>query len=246
MNCRCWSDKPRWTNHPLPAPMHIQFHFNPIRELEWMIRTLGIFRRHKIPIGEKAHALYLYMAGPSSWEIADMMEDRYGRKPSHSSVLDWAHASGSVRWTIPPRERRPVAVDWNETAEKANGREVYVCAAINVDTGELPAIKASWVQWSSGLGAPRTPSSSWAGCSGPARTNRCSSWRGGPWYSWAFRELGLEYCRGAFGSVTLSSPPTRARKSGAARSARVASPLLFTQAGASSGPHPRTRSPAWT
>jgi transposase-like protein len=22
---------------------------------------------------------------------------------------------------------------------------------------------------------------------------------GGPWYSWAFRELGLEHCRGAFG-----------------------------------------------
>jgi hypothetical protein len=144
--------------------MHIQFHFNPIRELEWMIRALGAFGRHKIPIGEKAHALYLYMAGPSSWEIADIMEDRYGRKPSHSSVLDWAHAFGSVRWTIPPRERRPVAVDWNEAAEKADGREVYVWAAIDVDTRSSPAIKAC------GPGAPRTPSSSWAGCSGPART----------------------------------------------------------------------------
>ena len=46
------------------------------------------------------------MAGLSPWEIADMMEDRYGRKPSYSSVLDWARALGSVRWTIPPRERR--------------------------------------------------------------------------------------------------------------------------------------------
>jgi len=56
------------------APMYIPvpFHFNPIRELEWMIRTLGIFKRHKISIGEKAHALYLYMAGLSSWGIADI------------------------------------------------------------------------------------------------------------------------------------------------------------------------------
>jgi len=83
------------------------------------------------------------------------MEDHYGRKPSHSSVLDWARAPGSVGWTIPPRERRPIAVD--ETAEKVNGREVYAWAAIDVDTGELPAIKATW---SSGLGAPWTRSSS--------------------------------------------------------------------------------------
>jgi len=28
------------------APMYIRvpFHFNPIRELEWMVRTLGIFK----------------------------------------------------------------------------------------------------------------------------------------------------------------------------------------------------------
>ena len=135
--------------------MYIQFHFNLVRELEWMIRALGIFKRHKIPIEEKAHALYLYMAGLSSWGIADAMGDRYGRKPSHSSVLDWARALGSVGWTIPPRERRLIAVD--ETVEKVNGREVYVWAAIDVDTRELLAIKATW---SIGPGAPWTPSSS--------------------------------------------------------------------------------------
>jgi len=88
------------------------------------------------------------MAGLSSWGIADAIEDRCGRKPSHASVLDWARAFGSVGWTIPPRERRPIAVD--ETAGKVNGREVYVCAAMDVDTGELLAIKASCrvVQWS--------------------------------------------------------------------------------------------------
>jgi hypothetical protein len=67
------------------------------------------------------------MAGLSSWEIADAMEDRYGREPSRSSVLDWARALGSVGWTIPPRGRRLIAVD--EAAEEVNGREVYVWAA---------------------------------------------------------------------------------------------------------------------
>ena len=32
----------------------------------------------------------------------------------------------------------------DETVEKVNGREVYAWAAIDVDTGELLAIKATW------------------------------------------------------------------------------------------------------
>jgi len=74
-------------------------------------------------------------------------------------------AFGSVGWTIPPRERVPVAVAVDGTVEKVNGREVYVWVAIDVDTGELLAIKATW---SSSPGVPWTPSSSWAGCSRPA------------------------------------------------------------------------------
>jgi len=69
----------------IPVP----FHFNPVRELEGMIRAPGIFS-DKIPIGEKAHALHLHTAGPSPWGIADAMEDRRGRKPSHASVFNWA------------------------------------------------------------------------------------------------------------------------------------------------------------
>ncbi|MFP3209482.1 MAG: hypothetical protein RXR82_07305, partial [Nitrososphaeria archaeon] len=38
--------------------------------------------------------------------------------------------------------RRLIAVD--EAAEKANGREVCAWAAMDVDTGELPAIEATW------------------------------------------------------------------------------------------------------
>ena len=85
-------------DHPPPAPIYIgvPFHFNPVRELEGIIMP-SAYSSNKIPIWEKAHALYLYMAGLSSWEIADMMEDHYGRKPSHVSVLDWARAVGGDR-----------------------------------------------------------------------------------------------------------------------------------------------------
>jgi hypothetical protein len=44
--------------------MHVRvpFHFNPVRELEGMIRALGIFRRNKIPIEERAHAISTWPA----------------------------------------------------------------------------------------------------------------------------------------------------------------------------------------
>ena len=142
-----------------------------------MIRALGIFKRHKIPIEEKANALYLYMAGLSSWEIADMMEDHYGRKPFHSSVLNWARALGSVRWTIPPRERRLIAVD--ETVEKVNGQEVYV-GRDRRGYGGAPGHQGDVVQELHG----RAPLPE--GARGARRF-------------WAFRELGLERYHETFG-----------------------------------------------
>jgi len=119
------------------------------------------------------------------------MGDRYGRKPSHSSVLDWARALGSVGWTMPPRGRRPVAV--GEAAEKANGREVCAWAAMDVDTGELLAIKATRSR--SSLDAPP-----FLGRALEARKDKpVFVVDRGPWYSWALRELGLEYYHGTFG-----------------------------------------------
>ncbi|MGC9177424.1 MAG: hypothetical protein ACP5G6_03260, partial [Conexivisphaera sp.] len=49
------------------GPMFI----DPIRELAEARIASGIFRRNKIPIEEKARAVLLYMAGLSSWEIAE-------------------------------------------------------------------------------------------------------------------------------------------------------------------------------
>ncbi|MFP3264012.1 MAG: hypothetical protein RXQ62_06280 [Nitrososphaeria archaeon] len=119
------------------------------------------------------------------------MEDRCGRKPSHASVLNWARALGSVRWAIPPRGRRLIAVD--EAAEKANGREVSAWAAMDVDTRELPAMKATW------------PGSSMDALLFLRRDARGLHEQTdvrhgqGPWYLWALRELGLEHYHGTFG-----------------------------------------------
>jgi len=78
---------------------------------------------------------------------------------------------------------------------------VHAWATIDVDTGELLAIKATWP---SGPGVQESKSSMDAllflGRVLGARTNQLLFVvEGGPWYSWAFRELGLEHCRGAFG-----------------------------------------------
>jgi hypothetical protein len=94
------------------------------------------------------------------------MEDHYGRKPSHSSVLDWARALGSVRWTIPPRERRLIAVDWNKATWSRSSMDalLFLSRVLEACTNKPVFVV-----------------------------------EGGPWYSWAFRELGLEHCRGALG-----------------------------------------------
>ena len=84
-------------------------------------------------------------------------------------------------------------MDWDETVEKVNGRELHVWAAIDVDTGELLAIKATWFR--SSMDALLFLRRVLGAC-----TNKpVFIVDRGPWYSWAFRELGLEHCRGAFG-----------------------------------------------
>jgi transposase-like protein len=68
-----------------------------------------------------------------------------------------------------------------------------VWAAIDVDTGELLAIRATWSR--SSMDALLFLRRVLEAC-----TNKpVFVVEGGPWYSWAFRELGLQHCRGAFG-----------------------------------------------
>jgi hypothetical protein len=79
--------------------MYIRFHFNPIRELEWMIRALGIFSGIKYLSRRRRtrSTLHLYMAGLPSWEMVDMIDEHCRGKPSYTPALDWARALGSVR-----------------------------------------------------------------------------------------------------------------------------------------------------
>jgi len=51
--------------HPPPAPIVHPVPLQPDKRAGVDDRALVIFRRHKIPIEEKAHALYLHMAGLS-------------------------------------------------------------------------------------------------------------------------------------------------------------------------------------
>jgi Transposase and inactivated derivatives len=77
--------------------------------------------------------------------------------------------------------------------EKVNGREVCAWAAIDVDTRELPAIEATWSR--SSLDALLFLSRVLGAC-----TNKpVFVVDRGPWYSWTFQELGLEYYHETFG-----------------------------------------------
>ncbi|MGC9189555.1 MAG: DDE-type integrase/transposase/recombinase [Conexivisphaera sp.] len=158
---------------------------DPIRELAEAIRAIGVFRRNKIPIEEKARAILLYMAGLSSWEIAEELG------VSHASVLNWARAVSSVPGSVPPRERRLVAVD--ETELKVNGRIVYVWAAMDINTRELLAVEAMWSR--SSLQALLFLRKVLGRCTNKPLfvADR------GPWYGWAFRSLGLGYYHETFG-----------------------------------------------
>jgi len=84
---------------------------------------------------------------------------------------------------------RLIQVD--EAAEGVNGREVYAWAAMDADTGELPAIEATRSRGS--MDALLS-----LGRALEARTDE-PAFIWGPQYSWALRELGLERRRGALG-----------------------------------------------
>jgi len=130
-------------------------HINPIRELEEMIRALGIFKRQNTHLGEGARALPLH-----GWPLLVRGSGRDGGSlreeavPRLGAQLGPRVRVGRVDHTS--RGRRLVAVDWDETVEKANGREVYVgrhrrgYRGAPRDRGVMP----------SGPGAPRTRSSS--------------------------------------------------------------------------------------
>jgi len=81
----------------------------------------------------------------------------------------------------------------DEAAEKANGREVCAWAAMDVDTGELPAIKATRSRGS--MDALLFLGRVLEAC----KNKPAFVVEGGPRYSWALRELGPQCYHGTFG-----------------------------------------------
>jgi transposase-like protein len=104
------------------------------------VQDAHVFKRNKRPIESKVVACLLYLSGLSYRAMTYQTEMI---DASHASVCRWVHAMrGIVPPRVPRRERKVVAID--ETKLKINGRQVYVWAAIDVDTKELLAVYASY------------------------------------------------------------------------------------------------------
>jgi transposase-like protein len=130
----------------------------------------------------------MYMAGLSY----RAMTERTGLVPaSHVAVHYWVRSLKSLTRMGGRRERRLVAVD--ETRLKVNGSRLFVWAAIDVDSREVLALDASWQR--SALIAWLFLGRVLKACS----DNPLILVDGGPWYSWALRELGLPWRRITYG-----------------------------------------------
>jgi putative transposase len=110
---------------------------------------------------------------------------------SHVSVYNWVHALRDVIRPVPRRKRRMVAID--ETKLKIKGRQVFVWAAIDVDTKELLAVYASYY---------RSHINTLVFLRKVLRT--CTNKPvvlvdGGPWYPWPLDRFGIPWLHVTFG-----------------------------------------------
>ena len=159
--------------------------------LDWLleaVRTSRVFKRNKVSLRHKVRACVMYMAGLSY----RAMTERTGLIPaSHVAVHYWVRSLRRLMRVVKRRERRVVAVD--ETKLKLGGRQLYVWAAIDVDSREVLALDASW---------QRSSLNAWLFLRKMLR--RCKNKPltlvdRGPWYPWALRELGLPWSHITFG-----------------------------------------------
>ena len=82
----------------------------------------------------------LYIAGLS---LRDLSEKYYITMASRESVRRWFHKFSSI-FSIEKKFRNSVAVD--ETVVKLHGLRAYVWSAVDIDSGEILAIYASWTR----------------------------------------------------------------------------------------------------
>jgi transposase-like protein len=97
-----------------------------------------LFRFNNYPLDEKAYAVMLYVAGLS---LRDLSERYHVTMASRESVRKWLHRFSRV-FSVGRRFRNAVALD--ETVVRLHGLRAYVWSAVDMDSGEILAIYASW------------------------------------------------------------------------------------------------------
>jgi len=111
---------------------------------------------------------------------------------SHASVHRWVHALKGVVSRVPRRERRLVAMD--ETKLKIRGRQVFVWAAIDVDSKELLAVYASYYR--SHINTLAFLRKVLDACTNKKPLVLVD---GGPWYPWPLDRMGIRWLHVTFG-----------------------------------------------
>ena len=152
------------------------------------VQDAHVFRRNKRPLRSKVVACLLYMSGLSyrAMTYQSSMVDA-----SHTSVHRWVHALRGIVSRVPRKERRVVAID--ETKLKVNGRQVFVWAAIDVDTKELLAVYASYYR--SNINTLVFLKKVLGTCANKPLVLV----DGGPWYPWPLDRMGFRWLHVTFG-----------------------------------------------
>jgi putative transposase len=160
----------------------------PYNRLLKAVREAHIFRRNKRPLESKVVACLLYLSGLS---YRGMTYQTRIIDASHVSIYNWVHALKDIISHVPRKERRIVAMD--ETKLKISGRQVFVWAAIDVETKELLAVYVSYYR---------------------SHVNTIVFLKrvldtcvnkpvvlvdGGPWYPWPLDRMGIRWLQVTFG-----------------------------------------------
>ena len=153
------------------------------------VQALKVFQRNKKPVRLKVLSTLLYYAGLSYRVTAGFASIE--TPVSYEAVRLWRRSLEKAMPTPKLRRRRLVAID--ETKLKLNGEQFYLWAAVDVDTSEVLGFKASWQR--SSLDAILFMREVLRLCTNKPLILADK----GPWYPWAFMQLGLRFRHMTFG-----------------------------------------------
>jgi transposase-like protein len=146
-----------------------------------MDRLSRLFRFNRYLLVEKAYSVMFYVAGLS---LRDVSERYCVTTASRESVRKWFHRFSKIS-SVEKKFRDSVAFD--EIVVKTHRLRAYVWSAVDVDSGEILAIYASWSR--NMLIALKFLRMVLGRCVNKPLivVDR------GPWYRWALERLGLKY-----------------------------------------------------